>query len=47
MSEAWWYTPVIPRPRRLSQEDHKIGASLDYIEIQVAATQQDLASKIT
>jgi hypothetical protein len=30
VSEAWWYTPVIPALRRLRQKDHKFKASLDY-----------------
>jgi hypothetical protein len=31
MSQAWWYTLVIPAPGRLRQENGKVKASLAYI----------------
>jgi hypothetical protein len=30
-NQAWWYTPVIPKLRRLRQEDSEFKASLGYI----------------
>jgi hypothetical protein len=30
-SQAWWYLPVIPALRRLTQENPKFGVSLGYI----------------
>jgi hypothetical protein len=29
--QMWWYTPIIPKRRRLKQEDHEFEASLGYI----------------
>jgi hypothetical protein len=29
-SQVWWYTPILPAPVRLKQEDYKFKASLGY-----------------
>jgi hypothetical protein len=31
LSQAWWYTAVIPAFRRLRKENHEFQASLGYI----------------
>jgi hypothetical protein len=30
-SQVWWFIPIIPAPRRRSENDHEFETSLDYI----------------